>query len=160
MNLNLTLVGQFITFALFVWFTMKFVWPHIIEAMEQRQDKIADGLAAAERGKRDLELAQHKAADMLRDAKLKAAEIVEQANKRGVRIVEDAKEDGRKTGERMIDMARDEISQEQISAREELQQEIASLAIATAEKILAKSIDESANNSMIDELISQVSSSE
>tara|TARA_B100000989_G_scaffold297619_1_gene283956 strand:+ start:88859 stop:89338 length:480 start_codon:yes stop_codon:yes gene_type:complete len=155
---NITLIGQMITFILFVAITMKYVWPHIIQALQERQDTIAEGLAAAERGNHELELAQHKSTSMLREAKIKAAEIIDQANKRAAQIIEQAKDDGRVEGERMLEMARSDIAQEQEAAREQLRQEVAGIAVAGAERILGQQIDQAANNSMIEQLITEVSS--
>jgi F-type H+-transporting ATPase subunit b len=111
-NINLTLIGQIITFAIFVAFCMKFVWPHLLGAMQEREKKIADGLDAANRAARDLELAQKEAAGKLREAKEQAAEIIEQANKRANQIVDDAKETARTEGERIVAAAQGEIEQE------------------------------------------------
>ncbi len=93
MNINLTLVIQMLVFAAFVWFTMKFVWPPLAKALEERQDKIAEGLAAGERGKKELELAQHRIKDDLKAAKIQASEIIEKATKRAAQLIEVAKED-------------------------------------------------------------------
>ena len=112
MNINATLFGQMITFTIFVIFTMKFVWPHITKALSDRQKKIADGLAAAERGERSLELAQHKVADLLRDAKIKSSAMIDQANYRANHIIEDAKNLARDEGELMLALAAEEINQE------------------------------------------------
>jgi F-type H+-transporting ATPase subunit b len=158
MNLNLTLLGQMITFSLLVIFTMKYIWPLIAKALQEREATIANGLAAAERGRRDLELAQHKVGELLRDAKLQAAEIVDQASKRATRIVEDAKEQAHKEGNRLIHLARDDIEQERLRAKADLQHDITAMAVAGAAKILGGRIDISANNDMIKQLLSEVSS--
>lgn len=156
MNLNATLLGQMITFAIFVWFTMKYVWPPITAAMDERQKKIADGLSAAERGVHELELAQHKAAEYLRDAKIQAADIVEQANKRAAQIIEESKQQAREEGQRLVSLAKDEISREVEGAKQQLKQEVASLAVLSAEKILAKHLNAAANQELIDQLIEQI----
>lgn len=156
MEINATLLGQLITFAVLVWFTMKYVWPPIINAMREREQKIADGLAASERGQHELELAQHKAAEQLRDAKIHAAEILEQANKRANHIVEEAKERARNEGERLLEMARSDIEQEMQVAKQQLRNEIVALAIASAEKILAHSIDATVQNELVEKLISEI----
>ncbi|MEM1243527.1 MAG: F0F1 ATP synthase subunit B [Pseudomonadota bacterium] len=153
MELNATLFGQMITFALFIWFTMRFVWPPLVKAMETRKNKIADGLAAAERGKRELELAQHKAADMMRDAKIQAADIVEQANQRANRIVEDAKAQARVEGEKLIKLSKDEIAQERLKAKQELKNQVAIIAIAGAEKILGQQVDKTSNKALVEKMI-------
>jgi F-type H+-transporting ATPase subunit b len=156
LNLNATLLGQMITFAIFVWFTMKYVWPPITQALEERQKKIADGLAAAERGTHELELAQHKATEYLRDAKINAADIIEQANKRAAQIVEAAKHQGRDEGQRLVTLAQAEIAREVESAKQVLLQQVASLAVQGAERILTKNINAAANQDLIDQLIEQI----
>lgn len=146
MNINLTLFGQTISFFLFVWFCMKFVWPPIMQALEERKAKIADGLAAADRGKHEHELAQKRAKDMLVDAKREAAEIISNANKRATEIVEESKGDARTEGERILTAARAEIDKERNQAREELREQVVSLALAGAEKVLGKEINASEHN--------------
>jgi len=155
-NINLTLFGQMVTFAIFVWFCMKFVWPVIIEAMEERQQKIADGLDAADRAMRDLEAAQDKATDQMKEAKQEAAGIVDQANKRANQIVDDAKQQAIAEGDRLKVAAEAEIEQEVNRAKEELRASVAGLAIAGAEKVLEASIDDKANRALVDNLASQL----
>ena len=150
MNINLTLFGQMVTFAIFVWFCMKFVWPVIITAMEERQQKIADGLDAADRAMRDLEAAQDKATDQMKEAKQEAAGIVDQANKRANQIVEEAKQQAITEGDRLKVAAEAEIEQEINRAKEELR------ASAGAEKVLEASIDDKANRALVDNLASQL----
>ncbi len=156
MNINLTLFGQMVTFAIFVWFCMKFVWPVIIAAMEERQQKIADGLDAADRAMRDLEAAQDKATDQMKEAKQEAAGIVDQANKRANQIVDDAKQQAITEGDRLKVAAEAEIEQEVNRAKEELRASVAGLAIAGAEKVLEASIDDKANRALVDNLASQL----
>jgi F-type H+-transporting ATPase subunit b len=156
MDINITLLGQMITFAVFVWFTMKFIWPPIIQAMRDREKKIADGLQAAERGQHELELAQHKATEQLRDAKLQAAEILDAANKRGNQIVEEAKERAREEGERLLVLARNDVEQEMHAARQQLRSEVAKLAVAGAEKILRKSVDAATQRELVNHLIAEI----
>lgn len=156
MEINATLIGQILTFIVFIVFTMKFVWPPITKAMKEREQKIADGLAAADRGKHELELSQQKAVEQLRDAKIHAAEIVEQANKRANLIVEEAKEKAREEGDRLLTVARSEIENEMQAARQKLRHEVAVLAIASAEKILSRSIDASAQKDLVDKLITEI----
>lgn len=156
MDINLTLLGQFITFAFLVWFTMHYIWPPIMKAMQEREKKIADGLAAADRGHHELELAQHKAAEQLRDAKIHAAEILEQANKRASQIVEEAKERAREEGDRLLAIARGDIDQEVQAAKEHLRNEVAALAIAGAEKILTRSVDAKAQQDLVKQLIAEL----
>ena len=156
MNINLTLFGQMVTFAFFVWFCMKFVWPVIITAMEERQQKIADGLDAADRAMRDLEAAQDKATAQMKEAKQEAAGIVDQANKRANQIVEEAKQQAITEGDRLKVAAEAEIEQEINRAKEELRASVAGLALAGAEKVLEASIDDKANRALVDNLASQL----
>ncbi len=156
MNINLTLFGQMVTFAIFVWFCMKFVWPVIIGAMEERQQKIADGLDAADRAMRDLEAAKSEATDQMKEAKQEAAGIVDQANKRANQIVDEAKVLAVAEGDRLKVAAEAEIEQEINRAKEELRSKVAGLAIAGAEKILEASIDDKANRASVDKLATQL----
>ena len=156
MNLNLTLIGQTIAFAIFVWFCVKYVWPPLSDAMRVRQKKIAEGLAAADRASRDLEMAQEKAAQEMRQAKQEAAALIEQANKRANQIVEASKAEARQEGDRLIEQAKAEIQQERNRARDGLRAEIAALAIAGAEKILETSVDAKAHSEMLDKLAAEL----
>lgn len=157
MGVNATLFGQMITFALLVIFTTKYVWPPIIQALTDRQQKIADGLAAAERGARELELAQHKATDAMREAKVEATKIIERADRRSVQLIEEAKGQARNEAEKILEMAKADIEKERQHARDTLSSEIASIALASAEKLLGKQMDTAANNAMLDDLIAEVS---
>ena len=156
MNINLTLIGQLISFAVFVWFCAKFIWPPLITAMEERQAKIAEGLSAAERAAKDLELAQDKAAHKLRDAKLQAAEIVEQANKRSAQIVNEAESDARVKAAQILKAAEAMVEQEAVQAREALRLRVSELAIAGAEKILQTSVDAAKHNDLLDKLAAEL----
>jgi F-type H+-transporting ATPase subunit b len=156
MNINLTLIAQLIAFAVFVWFTMKFVWPPIVKALEERKAKIADGLAAAERGQHEQELAEKKAAERLHEAKQQAAEIIAKAEKRASEIVEEAKGDARTEGDRLVTAARAEIEQETNKAREVLREKVAELAVAGAEKILRKEIDAAKHQDIVAALAKQI----
>ncbi|UTW44622.1 F0F1 ATP synthase subunit B [bacterium SCSIO 12696] len=156
MNINLTLFGQMAVFAIFVWFCMKTVWPAIINALEERKKKIEEGLEAADRASRDLELAQNKAADQMKEAKQEAAGIIEQANKRANQIVDEAKEQAIAEGNRLKAAAQAEIDQELNRAKEELRSKVAALAVQGAEKILETQIDENANRDMLDKLAAQL----
>lgn len=156
MNINLTLIGQLISFVIFVWFTMKFVWTPIMGALDVRRKEIADGLAAAERGQHEQELAEARAKDVLHDAKSQAAEIVSQAQRRATEIIDDAKEQARTEGERLIHGAQAEIEQEVNRAREDLREKVAELAIFGAERILRKEIDRSAHKEIVDALAAEV----
>jgi F-type H+-transporting ATPase subunit b len=140
-NVNATIIGQLITFWVLIWFVMKFVWGPITSMMEARTKRIADGLAAGERGKHELELAAKRGSEVLAEAKHKAAEIIAQAEKRGSEIVEEAKGDARAEGERLLAGAKAEIEQEVYRAKEGLRQQVAELAVAGAEKILRREID-------------------
>ncbi|OLO04214.1 MULTISPECIES: F0F1 ATP synthase subunit B [Salinicola] len=156
MNLNLTLIGQAIAFAVFVWFCMKYVWPPVMQALQERQKKIADGLDAASRATRDLELAQEKADETLRESKEQAQQILEQANKRANQIVEEARDNARAEGERLIAGARSEIDQEINRAKEELRAQVSLLAVAGAERILESSIDEAKHRELVDKLAAEL----
>ncbi|WP_048308762.1 F0F1 ATP synthase subunit B [Halomonas sp. PR-M31] len=156
MNLNLTLIGQAIAFAVFVWFCMKYVWPPVMQALQERQKKIADGLDAASRANRDLEMAQEQADETLRESKGQAAEILEQAHKRSNQMVEEARDNARQEGERMIANARTEIEQEINRAKEELRAQVARLAIEGAERILESSIDEKKHRELVDKLATEL----
>lgn len=156
MDLNATIIGQSIAFFIFVWFCMKYVFPPVNAILEERQKKIADGLEAADRAQRDLNLAQNKAADELREAKVKSAEIIELANKRASQIVDDAKEKAREEGQRLINGAKAEIDMEIQRAREILRAQVAAIAIAGAEKILETSIDQAANEELVKKLASEL----
>ena len=156
MNINLTLFGQMVTFAIFVWFCMKFVWPVIFLAMEERQQKISDGLDAADRAVRDLEAAKSKETDQMKEAKKEAASIVDQANKRASQLVDEAKQQAIAEGDRLKVAAEAEIEQEVNRAKEELRASVAGLALAGAEKVLEASIDDKANRALVDDLASQL----
>ncbi len=156
MNINLTLIGQSITFALFVWFCYAFIWPPLVNALANRKKQIADGLAAAERGHHEHELAEKKAAEQLKDAKGQAADIIAQAQKRATEIVDEAKDDARTEAERIKLGANAEIDQEVNRAREGLRKEVATLAITGAEKILNREVDAEAHASTLKELAAQL----
>ena len=156
MDINLTLVVQVLVFGAFVWYTMKFVWPPLVKALEERQDKIADGLAAAERGQRELELAQHRMKDEMKQAKVQASEIIEKANRRAVQIVDEAKDDAREEAQKLAKIAEEQIAQEVNRAKDNLRKQVASLAVAGAEKILKREIDEQANRSLLNNLIEEI----
>ena len=149
MNINATLLGQTIMFILFVWFCMKFVWPPIMQALSERKKQIADGLAAGERGKRELELASKNAAENLREAKQKAAEIITQAERRSYPVVEEAKGIAKEEGNRIVASAKVEVEQEVFRAREMLRQHVADLAVAGAAKILHREIDAKAHADLL-----------
>ena len=156
MNINLTLIGQSITFALFVWFCYAYVWPPLVNALAERQKKIAEGLAAAERGQHEQELAEKKAAEYLKDAKGQASEIIGQATKRATEIVDEAKDDARTEADRIKTGADAEIEQEINRAREHLRQEVVVLAVAGAEKVLKREVDAAAHESSLKDLAAQL----
>ncbi|QEY60097.1 F0F1 ATP synthase subunit B [Pseudomonas sp. C27(2019)] len=156
MAINLTLVGQLIAFAIFAWFCMKFVWPPITNAMDERQKKIAEGLDAAGRAERDLKLAQEKATGMLRETKQTAAEIIDKANKTANEIIEEAKQQARTEGERLIAGAKAEIDIEVSRVKEELRQQVSVLAITGAEKILGATVDAKAHNQLVEQLAAEL----
>jgi len=141
MNINLTMFAQAATFAIFIWFTAKFVWPHLSRAIDNRQKHIAEGLAAAERGKVELEQASVKTAEMLQAARQQAQDILVQAERRTVQMIEEAKGAASEEGSRIITGAKAEIEQEVSRARETLRMQVALLAVAGAEQILRREVD-------------------
>ena len=156
MNINLTLFGQTITFIVFVWFCLKFIWPHIIKAMDDRKTQIADGLAAGERGRREQELAEQRAVEVIREAKDQAKEILALAHKRGDEIVDDAKGDGRAEGERMLRAAEAETEQQMNQAREQLRADVVKLALQGAQQVLGRDVDEKAHTEQLNRLAEQL----
>ena len=156
MNINLTLFGQLLSFVVFVWFTMKYVWTPIVAALEERKGKIADGLAAAERGHHAKELAQQKAAESMHEAKAHAAEILGLAQKRAAEIVDEAKFDARAEGGRLLTAAKAEIERESNRVKEQLRDQVAQLALAAAEKILYKEIDAAKHKDILDSVAKQI----
>lgn len=157
MNINLTLVGQMITFAVFVWFTMKFVWPPVTTALEDRRKKVADGLAAGERGEKELELAQAKSVEQLRTAKQDAAKILEQANQRADQIVVQAQQRAQDEGQRIAAAAQADIEKQKQAARDALRKETAQIAVNGAEQILGKEMDAATNNAWLEKLARELS---
>jgi len=156
MNINLTLIGQSITFLIFILFCWKYVWPAIIGVMAEREKKIAAGLEAAERADKDLELAKKKATERLHEAKLEAASIVEAANKRANQIVDEAKEQAVVEANRVKAAAEAEVQQMVNRAKEELRSKVATLALAGATQVLQKNLDSAANNEMVEKLASEL----
>ena len=149
MNINLTLFAQAATFALFIWFTAKFVWPHLSRAIDARQKQIAEGLAAAERGKQELEQAAVRSADLLRETRQQAQDILAQAEKRAGQIIDEAKIAASSEGARLVAGAKAEIEQEVSRARETLRTQVAALAVAGAEKILRREVDAKAHADLL-----------
>jgi len=155
-DINMTILGQTIAFMVFVWFCMKYVWPPLMNAIEERQAKIAEGLEASERGEKDLELAKDRAKQQLVDAKTQAAEIIDQANKRHAQIVDSAKTDARTEAAKIKAGADAEIEQEINRAKEQLRSQVATLAVQGAEKILTRSVDADAHQDILDKLAAEL----
>ncbi len=156
MNINLTLLVQMIAFGVFAAFCMKYIWPPIMKALEERAAKIAEGLAAAERGKQEQELGEQRAVAVMKEAKTQAADVVAQAQKRYNEILDEAKRDAQAEAERIRHAAHAEIEQEANRAREELRERMAQLAIAAAEKILQKEVDASAHKDIVAAFAKQI----
>ncbi|MFT5447547.1 MAG: F-type H+-transporting ATPase subunit b [Gammaproteobacteria bacterium] len=156
MNLNLTILGQSISFFIFVWFCMKYVWPPIIDALTTREGRIAGGLAAAEKAQRDLEEAGSKSAELLQEGREKAQEFIAQAQKRGDDLVEDAKVQARDEAARIVTTARAQIDQERNAVREELRGQVAVLAVRGAEQILLREVDANAHGDALNKLASEL----
>jgi F-type H+-transporting ATPase subunit b len=155
-NINATLIGQLIAFAVFVMFCMKYVWPPLMAAIEDRQKTIADGLAASERAEKDLELAQEKATDQLREAKQQAAEIIEQAKKRANQLVDEETQRGHAEREKIINQGYAEIEAERNRAKEDLRKQVAALAVVGAERILQREIDAAAQDDIVEKLVAEL----
>lgn len=156
MNINFTLFAQAVSFALLIWFTARFVWPPLLKAIETRQKTIADGLAAGERGKHELEISAKRAAEVLRDSKQQGSEIIAQAEKRAVGIIDEAKEQAKVEADRIQAGAKAELEQEVFRAKEVLRQQVAELAVAGAEKILRREIDAKAHAEILSAVSSQL----
>ncbi|HEX2138171.1 MAG TPA: F0F1 ATP synthase subunit B [Woeseiaceae bacterium] len=156
MSINLTLWGQTIAMAVFVWFTMRYIWPPIMNAIEERQTKIADGLAAAERGEQKLDEARREAEEIVRDARTQATGILDQAHARANEIVAEGKAEGARERERQLELARAEVEQEINRAREELRGEVSAIAVASAEKILRREIDPKAHDDILSRLAAEL----
>jgi F-type H+-transporting ATPase subunit b len=155
-NLNATILGQAIAFVLFVLFCMKYVWPPIMAAIEKRQKEIADGLSSAERAKKDLDLAQANATDQMKKAKAEASALIDQANKQRAQIIDEAKAEAEVERSKIVAQAQAEIDAERKRAREELRKQVAILAVAGAEKIIERSVDEAANSDIVDKLVAEL----
>lgn len=152
MNINATLIGQVIWFAFFIWFVMKLVWPYFQRIIAERQKNIADGLAAAERGRQELETADKRAQESLAEARSRAAEIISHAEKRAAEIVEEAKNAAKAEGERLIAGAKAEVEQQATRAKEQLREQVAALAVAGAAKILRREVDAKAHGELLAQL--------
>jgi F-type H+-transporting ATPase subunit b len=156
MNINATLIGQTIAFFLFVMFCMKFVWPPIMKALDERRKQIADGLASAEKGRHELELADKRVVEVLREAKGNAAEILAQAEKRAGEVIDEAKEHARNEADNILKAAKAEISREINAAREQLRASVADLAVTGASRILEKEVDAKAHAKLLESVIRQL----
>jgi len=156
MQINATLIGQAIAFLILIWFTWKFIWPPLTSAIDARQKKIADGLAAADRGQKDLEDAKNQALAIVREAHGKAAQVVDQAGRRANEMVEEAKGTASAEGERLIAAARGEVATETARVRGELRAEVAKLAVAGATQVLKREVDAKAHAALLDELAERI----
>ena len=159
MSINLTLIGQMITFTLLVWFTMKYVWPPLFDALEQRKKKIADGLAAADHGNKQMELADKKSKEILKGAKSQSAEIINMAQKRASEIVDESRQTAKVEGERLLTSAKSQIEQELQHTREKLSKEVSDLAIKAAEQILQEEIDKTKHQAIVKKAAAQLGKS-
>jgi len=155
-SINATLIGQMITFALLVWFTMKYIWPPLFDSLEERKKKISEGLAAAERGQEEMQLAEKRARSVLKEAKEQSSEIVNLAHKRANEMVEESKDAAKKEGERIILAAKAQIEQEMQQAREGLRKEVAALALSAAEQILRAEIDKAKHQDIVSKFSNQL----
>ncbi|MDH5835157.1 F0F1 ATP synthase subunit B [Luteimonas kalidii] len=156
MQFNATFLGQGLAFAILIWFTWKFVWPPLMKAIEERQQKIAEGLAAADNAQKNLAQAEERVADELKAARAKANEIIEQAHQRANQIVDAAKAEAIAEGQRQKAMVEAEIAASANRAREDLRRQVSTLAVAGAEKLLRREIDAGAHKALLDELASQL----
>lgn len=156
MNINATLLGQMITFGVFIGFTMKYVWPPVMKALAERQKQIADGLEAADRGKQELVLSQEKAKEILRDARLQAAKIIEQAHLKASDVVDASKDKARAEGALLISQAKTEIAQEVQQSKDKLRKDVAQLAMKAAEKVLGAELNPQSHQVLLDKIIGEI----
>lgn len=156
MNITATLIGQMLTFVVLIWFIKAVLWEPMINMLEDRKSRIADGLAAAERGQHEQELAEGRAAESLREAKSQAAEILAKAERRASEIVDEAKDSAREEGDRIKLAASAEIDQEVNRAKETLRKEVSAVALAGAEKILGREVNADTHNKVLDDLVAQI----
>ncbi|MGI9221977.1 MAG: F0F1 ATP synthase subunit B [Woeseiaceae bacterium] len=156
MDINMTLLGQTIAMIVFVWFCMKYIWPPLLAAIEERQEKIAEGLAAADKGQESLAKATAESEGIIEDARKQATSILDQANARANEIVADGKADGVKERERQLSAAKAEIEQEANRAREELRGQVSAIAVASAEKILEREIDGKQHEDILGKLAAEL----
>jgi F-type H+-transporting ATPase subunit b len=155
-NINATLIGQVIWFALFIWFVMKVVWPYFQRIIAERQKTIADGLAAAEKGQKDLSQAKSKADEIIREARNRAVQIENQAQHRANELIDQAKKTAIGEGDRLIVAAQQQIQLESTRARESLRKEVAALAVSGASQLLEREIDPKAHAALLDKLAAQL----
>ena len=156
MDIGMTLLGQALTFALLIAFTAKFIWPPLMAAIEERQQKIAEGLAAADRSKKAEAQAEEQVAELLKEARVKANEIIQQAEVRRAQIIDHAKEEAVEEGNRAKAAALAEIESAGNRAREDLRKQVSSIAVAGAEKLIRREIDANAHKALLDELAAQI----
>jgi F-type H+-transporting ATPase subunit b len=156
MNINATIIGQAIVFLILIWFTVKFIWPPLMKAVEDRQKKIAEGLAAAERGQNELQNAHGEAQSIINAAKEQAKKIVDQAHKREVQIVEEARSTALDEGKRIVEASRQDAQQEKSRARDELRKDVATLAVAGASRLLQREVDPRAHADLIEQLAREI----
>ena len=156
MNPNITLLGQMISFAILIWFTVKFIWPPLMAAIEERQQKIAEGLAAADNAQKNLAQSQDKANEELKAARAKANEIIDQAHQRANQIIDTAKNDAIAEANRQKALAEAEIAAAANRAKEDLRKQVSALAVTGAEKLLKREIDAGAHKALIDDLAAQL----
>ncbi len=156
MSLNFTLFAEAAVFLAFIWFTVKVVWPHLLRAIEQRQKTIADGLAAAEQGRKSLEVSTRQAEESVKQGRERAAEIIAQAEKRAAQVIEEARAAAKAEGDREKAAAKADIQQEASRAREQLREQVAALAVAGAEKILRREVDAKAHADLLDGIKKQL----
>ena len=156
MDINATLLGQMLVFGILIWFSWKFIWPPLVKAVEDRQKKIADGLAAAERGQKELHQASGEAAGIVNEAREKALKIVDQANRRSNEIIEEARSTAIAEGQRLVGDARQEVALEQARARDALRKDVAQLAVAGASRLLEREIDAKAHADLIEKLAREI----
>jgi F-type H+-transporting ATPase subunit b len=156
MDINATIIGQFITFAVLIWFTMRYVWPPITKAMQEREAKIAAGLEAADRSKRELEMAELKALSIVKEARHQASQIIEQANLHSAKLIEEAKAQANVEGARLLELAQGDIQHEVTKAKEELKKQLGSLAVTGAEKIIRRNLDAATHSDLLNELAAEI----
>jgi F-type H+-transporting ATPase subunit b len=152
MNINLTLLGQTIGMIVFVWLTMRYIWPPVMNAIEKRRQEIADGIAAGEKGQRELADARHGSEAIMQEARQKAAQVVDLAHKRSSELVGEAKHVAAAEGQRIVAAGHAEVTNEQTRARDGLRREVAALAVSGAARLLGREVDAKTHATLLDEL--------